>query len=130
MCYLDANGVGRIRRYVDMEGKRIKRTPSQYPYSFDEYVVEKLPDYEETDRAFYSDRFNRWYSYEKIQEGRERFDIQHGDYFWDYTELPRLEKFLSYVMNKNIHVTALLKGCNVSNGYPYWVIFYKEGDKE
>jgi hypothetical protein len=36
-----------------------------------------------------------------------------------------IEKFLSLYLGKYIELTLIMEGCNVSNGYPYWVFYYK-----
>jgi hypothetical protein len=37
-----------------------------------------------------------------------------------------IEIFLSKYLEKSITLTGIEEGCNVSNGYPYWIFYYKE----
>ena len=37
-----------------------------------------------------------------------------------------LNKFLNLYFGKDVTLTAVLQGCNISNGYPYWIFAYRE----
>lgn len=111
-------------RYVDLKGKPVEHTPHSHPYSFDEYVIYKSDRYSETDSAVYSDRMLQW-DYKKFEactkevwnDGRQIFDAASSE---------DIEKFLQLYFASGVELTAVLKGCNYSNGYPYWIFYYKE----
>ena len=112
----------------DLDDHRILRTPFGHPYNYDEFVIVKTKDFSRDDSAFYSDRFTHWYDYETLNAAKEKCGLEHGDYFWCYYYPDKISEFLTEVTGKKHNVTCIVEGCNVSNGYPYWIIFYKTED--
>ena len=47
-----------------------------------------------------------------------------GQYF-NNRKPKNIANFLSKYFYKEIKLTAIMEGCNVSNGYPYWIFFYE-----
>lgn len=45
-----------------------------------------------------------------------------GQYF-NNRKPEEIEKFLSQYLTNRIKLTAIMEGCNVSNGFPYWIFF-------
>ena len=115
-------------RYVNLiSGKPIKRTPNSHPYSFDEYKVYKKDNFRSSDDNVYSDRLYQW-DPDKYNECRIEIFGNQSQYF-DGQSPEDIGKFLSKYFDKNVEVTAIVKGCNISNGYPYWLFYYKEDEQ-
>ena len=55
-AYYDNNR--QLNKFVDLDGKRIKRTPFEYPYSYDEYVIWKGDYNKGKSNVVYSDRLD------------------------------------------------------------------------
>ena len=110
--------------FVDLDGNPVKHTPWSHPYSFDEHVLWKSEDCEKTDCFVYSDRMMSW-DWDKFHESMKQVWEKHGHYF-DGDDPKDVEKFLSLYNDKPVKLTAILKGCNLSNGYPYFIFGYKE----
>lgn len=115
-----------IRGMIGIDGKPIERTPETHPYSYDAFFEYMAPDYNESDRMVYHDRMMQW--------DRKAFrnavatvwpDKAESQMF--YGKIPKdVEKFLCLYFDKPVRLTGILRGCNVSNGYPYWIFCYKE----
>ncbi len=45
---------------------------------------------------------------------------------WRSTGPKKLSAFMTDYLGKKVKVTALAEGCNVSNGYPYWIIWFRD----
>ena len=110
--------------FVDLDGHPVKHTPWTHPYSFDEHVLWKSEDCKKTDCFVYSDRMMSW-DWDKFHESMKQVWEKHGHYF-DGDDPKDVEKFLSLYNGKQVKLTAILKGCNISNGYPYFIFGYKE----
>lgn len=119
-----------IQHLIGWDGKRIERTPSSHPYSYDAYFTWRSDRFETTDRAAYSDRLFQWDSnrfnksvaavWPEDPIGQMFYSRQHTD----------IQRFLCLYFGKDIELTGVLQGCNVGNGYPYWVFAYREVEKE
>jgi hypothetical protein len=107
--------------YVDLDGRPVERTRNKYPYSYEPYVLWK-GDYKKTDHVVYSDRLMQW-DYDKFNKCCMKVWNNEGQYF-DNRKPNDIENFLSKYYDKEIKLTAIMEGCNVSNGYPYWIFFY------
>ena len=110
--------------FINLDGEPVERTPWSHPYSFDEHVLWKSDDCTKMDHFVYSDRMMSW-DWDKFHESMKQVWKQHGHYF-DGDDPKDVEKFLSLYNGHPVKLTAILKGCNVSNGYPYFVFGYKE----
>lgn len=110
--------------YIDLDGNPVKRTKEEYPYSYDAYVVWKKDYRKGKGNAVYSDRLLQW-DYDKYNKYSKEVWNNEGQYFNDRRP-EDIEKFLSLYFGKNIKLTVIMEGCNVSNGYPYWVFFYED----
>lgn len=116
-------------RYKDLYGNPVKRTPEDFPYSFDEYVQYKARDFNPYDDSkysgVYSDRMFGWDHDKYCEACRIAFDNSCVQYF-DRRDPKDIEYFLSVYFDKPIYLKAVLKGCNQATGYPYWVFLYTE----
>ena len=108
-------------RYVDWEGKPVERTPEKYSYSYDAYVIHKLKnDYE---HAVYSDRLWQWDSKKYNRFYKKHFGNE-GQY-WDGRGIDKIQEFLrDYYDKPELTLVGVMKGCNVSSGYPYWIFMF------
>ena len=111
--------------FVCLNGEPVQRTPYTHPYSYDEFLVYKAVDFSEMDTVVYADRLYQWnactfkcaYSqvWPKYPNGRNFHNKLIGD----------IERFLQLYYQRDVHLTAVLQGCNMGNGYPYWVFFFR-----
>jgi hypothetical protein len=93
---------------------------STHPYNYSPFVHWSEPGFEK-DPAEYDDRMQQW-DRDKWEEARRtlpsgRFEHQTSD---------ALSVFLSAYWGKKMRCTALVEGCNVSNGYPYFVFYHRD----
>jgi len=111
-------------QYVDENGRPIARTPLTHPYSYDSYVIWGNSD-GNSSGALYSDRLFQW-----NPEKYNRLCVKHfgdkGQHF-DNRDPAKVEAFLrDYFDKPKLVLTMIMRGCNVSSGYPLWIFFYKE----
>lgn len=113
------DGLQEYSKFVDPARNRDKYN---YPYSYDPFWIWRLDDKDSP--AEYSDRLAQR-DYAKFQECTKlvakRFD--------QYSNAD-LSKFLTAYFGRPIEATALAEGCNQSNGYPYWIFYFREKKKE
>jgi hypothetical protein len=109
--------------YVDLEGNPVKRTKEDYPYSYDSFVVWKENYCKEKSNVVYSDRLLQW-DYNKFGECCMEVWGNQGQMFYDRNPKD-IEAFLSKYFSKEIKLTVIMEGCNVSNGYPIWTFIYE-----
>lgn len=111
---------------LDLSGEPVKRTPWSHPYSYDEFVIFKSERFDPMDCMVYHDRMLQW--------DREAFskavcevwpDKPHSQMF-NGRKPEDINQFLNLYFGKKVELTAVLQGCNVGNGFPYWIFVYKE----
>ncbi len=44
------------------------------------------------------------------------------------SQATEINKFLNLYFGKEVQLTAVLQGCNIGNGFPYWIFAYKDMD--
>jgi hypothetical protein len=112
--------------YVDLDGNPVERNPEDWPYSYDAYVVYKSEEYQKTDRWTYSDRMSQW-DRDKYDNAKKAVWPKNpcGQCF-DGKSPKDINKFLDICFGREVKLTAILKGCNVSNGYPYWIFVHRD----
>jgi len=110
-----ATGTGSRYRWVDP--KRDNCTKEDWPYSYSEHYV--LGTAAKGDDAAYSDRLQQW-----SQENWERAWKVIGNRRFDQFSFDDANKFMSAYFDKPTKVSAIAEGCNVGNGYPYWVLWF------
>ena len=120
---IDIYGQNITPYYADLEGNEVKKNPITNPYNFDDYVEWK-GNYRQFDSAVYSDRLYQWDTAKYKQRYEQVFKNQ-GQRF-DSKNVNGIEKFLSLYFGKEIELTAIMRGCNQSSGFPYWIFFYRE----
>jgi len=126
--YLRMNKYGEYTdiEYEGWDGEPVERTPVEWPYSYDAFFEWKGRDFERTDAAVYSDRLRQWDGKAFADAVHEVWPTNPGGQMF-YGKNPKdVEKFLCLYFKKQVHLTGILRGCNVSNGYPYWIFAYRE----
>lgn len=113
-----------MRIFYNIAGERIKRSPHEFPYSYDPFVLFKDGSWSEFDEAVYSDRLYEWDS-ELYDRCCETIWRDHGQYF-SRRKPTDIERFLRLYFKKNLRLTGIEEGCNVRNGYPYWIFYMKK----
>lgn len=116
---------GSPKQYRSLSGFPVERNPIDYPYSYDEYVTYKAKDFDES-KAFgmYSDRMSGY--------GREKYNAAcqqvwgNQSQSFDSRTPEDIERFLCIYLDKTVKLTAIVKGCNASSGFPYWAFLYEE----
>lgn len=106
--------------WVDPNRTDGKRT---HPYSYSEfYLWGYAAGKEASTDAVYSDRLAQW--------GREKFERCFREVApnkgWDRMSSAEVSKWLTSYFGRPITATAVAEGCNVSSGYPYWIIWFRE----
>jgi len=108
---------------VDMDGRPVNKNKEQHPYSYDAYVVWQEDFNKFKGDCVYSDRLFQWDT-EKYNESCKKVWCNTGQYF--SSRNPKdIEKFLSEYYDKEVKLTMIMEGCNVSNGFPYWIFFFE-----
>lgn len=107
-------------RWVDPDGPR--REKWQYPYAYSEfYLFGGKPEADASDMANYSDRLWEW-----DRAKADRLWQEHcKGHRWDNAPIEKLTAFMSAYHWRKLEITALAEGCNPSNGYPYWIVWYR-----
>jgi hypothetical protein len=111
---------------------------SSHPYSYSEFFI--FGGHKETKLegvvGIYSDRINQWWYDEKKTD--KEFDALWAKHVGTRYALANAAKLSAFFTaynqilwpkkhkNKKVKVVALAEGCNASNGYPYWIIWYVE----
>ncbi len=117
-CYFHKN--------ENIYGQPVKRTPEQYPYSFDQYCVYKSTDFDLTTDTVYSDRMWEW-SPDKFNACHVRVWDELGQFF-NCRKPKRVEEFLHAYFGISLDLTGIEAGCDFQNGNPYWVFYFKRNE--
>jgi hypothetical protein len=106
---------------LTITGQRVARPMSDYPYSYSATCIYKNM-WKRTDEVVYSDRLHLWYdNYDAIYKET----MGTGQYF-SSKEPEQIEQLLCRLFGKHIILTGVEEECNFSNGYPYWILYYRE----
>lgn len=120
------DGSGWPCRFVGLDGRPVARSPHEYHYSYDEFVLFRSRSFRPDDGTEYSDRlFQRdpaLFRHCMAETAPESPESQS----FSRMSSKDAEKFLSLYVGRPVELTAVLQGCNASDGNPYWVFFYKE----
>lgn len=116
--------------YLGLDGKPIKKTPRSHPYSYDEFVIYKSKDFKPTDCMVYHDRMLQWNRQKFGDAVREVWPKTPGSQMFSGRTPEDINKFLNLYFGKEVKLTAVLQGCNVGNGFPYWIFAYTEEEEE
>ena len=111
----------------DIDGKPAERPRSSHPYSYSEFLLWPLSFGEPItgwDHAVYTDRLQQWDSEKYGRLCREHMPGKR----WDNTTPEQVTAFMrAYNEDPGLRVVAVQECCNVSSGYPIWILHYKSG---
>lgn len=109
--------------YVDLDGNPVKRTKEDYRYSYDFFVVWRQDYNQNTSDTVYSDRLWQWdskkYNTCCMEVWGNKGQSFHG------RKPKEIESFLNKYFGRKVKLTAIMEGCNVSNGYPIWSFHFE-----
>jgi hypothetical protein len=99
------------------------RTKSAHPYSYSEFFHfgSREAIKEKDVHGDYSDRLQEW-----EPEKYARLWKEHVFCPLDRVQPAQMSAFLSAYFGKKVEAVAFAEGCNVSNGYPYYVVWHRE----
>ena len=123
--YLGMDGCIYNHSYTDWEGNPTERTPDNARYTFEPYVVYKLADkYQHVD---YSDRLFQFDPDKYNELCKKHFNNESQA--WDRRDVKSIESFLrDYHDDQKLELVGVMHGCNVGNGFPYWMFMFNDGD--
>lgn len=107
-----------------LAGKKPTRSRKQYPYAYSAYAIWNSGEWSPEDDVVYSDRLPGFYGDKYYELGKE-LGVR-GGLSMGYTDPEILEKFLSELFDCKIKLTGIEEEGNASNGYPYWLLYYRE----
>ena len=116
-------------QYLDLQGKPVKRTPETDPYSYDAYVTYKSNEFLPSDYWVYDDRMRQW-DWDKYHNAAKEVWPKGSPHYFYGKDPKDINKFLNLYYGKEVKLTAIMTGCNVSNGYPYWIFVYRESEEK
>lgn len=101
------------------------RTKSSHPYSYDPIVL--IDSGKEGDGSSYSDRMVGW-DHDKFYTCLGKLNNGKGEMMFSWGNRKLVTAFMQdYNDDPGLEVTRVVEMCNVSNGYPVWLIVYKKG---
>jgi hypothetical protein len=95
-----------------------------HPYSYDPFIV-WYGNARKGDSVVYSDRLVQW-DYDKYMECAKTVRTKYNTNSFDINNPVQVKEFLSLYYDKQVVLTAIVEGCNVSNGYPYWILYFRD----
>lgn len=113
--------------YVDMLGNPVEKTKEEYPYSYDPYVVFDKREDGSKFSVVYSDRLIQWNHKKYDISCREVWNNERQ--YFSNRQPNDIEKFLCLYFGYKVKLVLIMEGCNVSNGYPYWVFGYEKEEQ-
>lgn len=105
-------------RWVDPHDRRTKE---EYPYSYSAHYL--WGEAEEGADAVYSDRLAQWDAEKSRDAINAVADLKCRYGYWGQEGA---SKYLSAYFGKPVRAIAVAEGCNVSNGYPYWIFWFRD----
>jgi hypothetical protein len=103
-------------RWVDPQRRISKR---ESPYGYSEFFHWGGHGTTSGCEAVYSDRLWQW-DYKKMKALCDALGKR-----FEQCSQSELSEFLSSYWGKPVVATALAEGCNISNGYPYFIMWYR-----
>lgn len=108
-------------RYRWVEPGRGNRTKEKHPYGYSEHYLwgERTDD----SSAVYSDRLSQWDSEKSRAALAAVADLGCRYGYWGSLGT---SQYLSAYFGRPVDAVAVAEGCNVSNGYPYHIFWFRE----
>jgi hypothetical protein len=105
--------------YVDENGKSVKRTPDEYPYSYNGYIVYRGGPNSKVRMTLWSDRL-RQEDHKKYDELCQKHFGNTGHYFHN-RNVEDTEAFLREFTNEpKLKIMYIMQCCNHTSGEPLW----------
>lgn len=120
------------KKYQNLEGNFVEKNPIEAPYTYYPYVIYKSYEYnKESDFSIYSDLIMSCiYSEEKINKALNQINLKlysdNNNELFSWKKPSHVELLVSALEKKEFKCTAILEGCNVANGRPYWIVYMRE----
>ena len=102
---------------VDWVNPRDTNSKQTHPYSYSPYYIWRVGPLANSSSS-YSDRMQQWDS-KKFNKACDLIKKPFGTFTRE-----DCTKFLTEYFGEETTALGLAEGCNVSNGYPYWVFFW------
>lgn len=103
-----------------------QKSKFDYRYSYDTFII--WHNGKKAKGSVYTDRLYQW-DYEKHNKLCKKYFGNESQY-WSDRKQKDIEKFMQeFNDDETINVVALAETCNVSNGFPIWIIFYNNDNK-
>lgn len=114
-------------RKYDWVSPHSKRTPEEYPYSFSAHYLWKSKDAKDLKgaSAVYSDRMSQW-NRKKADMAFKSANVSFGNHLTQY----QCNQIIDRYYDGQYRCVACALDCNVSTGYPLYIFFLKEKDKQ
>lgn len=109
-------------RFVD---PRATRSPRSHPYSYDAHFLKGGHADIKDASSYYTDRISLWKDGEEFSKAREAAGLPDHGNMWRTASLEKLTAFHNALFGKTDRVVAVAECCNVSNGYPIWIVWTK-----
>ena len=104
-----------------------KKTPLDYPYSYDPFVIFDSGESRVGTNTVYTDMLLQQ-NHSKCNDLMEKH-FGNSKQNWRDRSKEDIESFMrDWCNNPNLRVIRLKEYCNSSNGYPYWRIDYASND--
>jgi hypothetical protein len=122
-------GCGRVMApgEFDIDGKRVERSKLSHPYTYSAFVLWPMSFGKPItgwDSAVYTDRLQQWDPDKYARLGQKHMAGKR----WDNATPEQVQAFMrEYNDDPDLRMVALQECCNVSNGYPIWILHYKTG---
>ena len=126
------SGPDRRKDWVNPHQKN--QTQSEAPYSYSEFFIFRNNEVSPQEpggyhakcaegvEASYSDRLDQW---NRDAYARAVKTVKGNGLHISNWHSKIASEFLTEYFGKPTTCCALVEGCNVGNGYPYWIFFYK-----
>lgn len=106
-------------------------TPQESPYGYGCHIIRgPIKSFShaagEYDHADYSDRLQQWKGHEAYREAARRAFPEGLTQPFKYGNMKDISAFLSAIYGHKVECLQVLEGCNVGNGYPYFVFVSKK----
>lgn len=119
--------------HIDRHGNPVKKTPFSHPYSYDCFVKQRFGPNEDIESSIYTDRMFQW-DWDKMNKAQDVVRKRKGwkDCFnWSNLTKEDLDALIQYYWdNPNLEMVLFEECCNVSSGYPIWIVSFKDNSKK
>lgn len=101
------------------------KSKSEFPYSYDPICIWG-DEYADNNGSIYTDRLLHW-DFPKHDELCMKHFGDKGQY-WNNRDPNKIEAFLrDWVDDQELELIYITEFCNLSNGYPTWLLAFKHG---